>query len=125
MSISETIKAVHVLAVLRHFETSATQIQVVFGPYDATESGPGSPWQEVAETCKWSAQVRLGSGRWGHSVGVGATPEEAAQSLLGGYVAAHDAVNERRSDAFQRLSALADYRAKAQCVAAAAKDAPQ
>lgn len=115
-TLENTVKAIHALACLRHFDTEAAMIQVVIGPWTENRGGPrpalppGASIPELAETCEWSAQVRLGGGKWGHSVGPGRTQMEAAQNLLRGYVEAHDAVDRRRAEVFERLPALQQYR---------------
>jgi hypothetical protein len=114
MTLEELIKAIHALACTRHFDVDPAQVQVVVGPWTENRTGasvtPDSTIRELAETCEWSAQVRLGGGKWGHSVGPGRTQLEAAENLLRGYVEAHDAVDRRRSEVFERLPALRQYR---------------
>lgn len=113
MTLDELIKAIHALACIRHFDVDPAQIQVVIGPWTENRPGasiaPDATIRELAETCEWSAQVRLGGGKWGHSVGPGRTQLEAAQNLLRGYVEAHDAVDKRRAEVFERLPALRQY----------------
>jgi hypothetical protein len=114
MNLEELIKAIHALACIRHFDVDPAQVQVVVGPWAENRTGasvtPDSTIRELAETCEWSAQVRLGGGKWGHSVGPGRTQLEAAENLLRGYVEAHDAVDKRRESVFERFSALLPYR---------------
>ncbi len=109
---NESIRAVHALAVLRHLDTEPQQIGIVFRPlrpdcYPAGEAPPESvpapQGQELGEACHWEAQVRLGGGKWGSSVGVGYTPENALESLRQGYTSAHRAVDERRAGLMGRL----------------------
>lgn len=114
--LEETIRAIHALACVRHFDVDPAHVQVAIGPWTENRGAhrpalpPGASIPELAETCEWSAQVRLGGGKWGHSVGPGRTQLEAAQNLLRGYVEAHDAVDRRRAEVFERLPALQQYR---------------
>lgn len=114
---NESIRAVHALAVLRHLDTEPQQIGIVFTPlrpdcYPAGEKAPPSvpecsPGREHGEACHWEAQVRLGGGKWGASVGVGYTPENALESLRQGYVTAHRVVDDRRASLMARLGGVA------------------
>lgn len=108
----ESLKAVHALACLRHLDAEPQQIGIVFKPlradcYPVGEKAPPSvptpPGQELGEACHWEAQVRLGGGKWGLSVGLGAAPEEALESLLRGYADAHRVVDGRRHALMGRL----------------------
>lgn len=118
---NESIRAVHALAALRHLDTEAQQIGIVFTPlradcYPAGEKAPPSVpecapghsvGREHGEACHWEAQVRLGGGKWGTSVGVGFTPENALESLRQGYTSAHRLVDQRRSGLMVRLGGVA------------------
>ena len=106
MSLSETIRAIHALACIRHFDANTETVGVVFQVTNDYATTPIPPGREAAEVCRWRAQVRLGGGEWGHNCGEGDTPEEAANALLRGYVDAHNVVNQRRKSVFERLPAL-------------------
>lgn len=108
----ESLRAVHSLACLRHLDADPQQVSVVIKPLradcypqemQAQGRAPLATGEELADVCHWEAQVRLGPGKWGHNVGVGATPEEALANLLGGYMAAHNLVDARRAALMGRL----------------------
>lgn len=108
----ESLRAVHSLACLRHLDADPQQVSVVFKPLrpdcypqgaKAPPSVPEDGGPEYGQACHWEAQVRLGPGKWGHSVGPGATPEEALTRLLDGYCEAHNLVDARRDALKTRL----------------------
>jgi hypothetical protein len=101
MSINETIKSIHRLAVLRDDMTGREWTSIVITPVgsNAPESG------EVADYSKsWEAQTYRGKGQWGTVHGIGEAPEEALNNLLSGLVDAHKALDERRAVALKSIA---------------------
>lgn len=99
MSINETIKSIHTLAILRDDMANRDSTSIVLTPF---HSGTPADNQEPAHAAKeWTAQTYRGKGRWGTIMGEGATPEEALDRLLTGLVHAHRAVDGRRAVALK------------------------
>lgn len=103
MSINETIKSIHTLAVLRDDIAGKTVTSIVISPEVLESPQPG----ETADVAReWFAQTYRGKGQWGGVAGSGKTPEEALEALHRGLVNSHLALDSRRCDALMVASGL-------------------
>lgn len=102
------IRQMHALVGLRHLEADPMEVGIVFTPTDPKGTHleplvkpygtlPKHDALEFSETCAWEAKVRLGGGKWGHSVGLGMEPAEALTWLYTGWYDSHGAVDQRRA----------------------------
>lgn len=111
MSINETIKSIHRLAVLRDDMPSHDGTSIVLSPF---YSGTPANTQEPADAATtWTAQTYRGKGRWGTIMGEGDSPDAALKVLHDGLLHAHIRVDERRAEVLKSAQGVASTQSEA------------
>lgn len=95
----DTVEQIVALAQLRWLQAETVQVVLTGKP-----NGPGPAEGSLPKWHEWEAQIRLGGGQWGDHVGVGKCPDLALNSLLGGLLTAHKAVDERRAEVLAEVT---------------------
>lgn len=103
MSINDTVKSIHRLAVLRDVPSDGYRLSIVLTPH-----APGHPSTVEAadEAPTWCAQTYRGKGQWGNIAAFGVTPEAALGDLHSQLLNAHLKVDERREQVLKVAQGL-------------------
>lgn len=102
MSINDTVKSIHRLALLSGAPPEDRRLSIVLTPHQL--GLPASP--DDANMGSWWAQTYLGKGQWGSVVGTGPTPESAISQLHVELLNAHLKADERREQVLKAAQAI-------------------